>query len=300
MLQRKDIRLRDPFVIYEEDTKKYYLFGSTDADTWGKTGVGFDVYESDDLEHFGEAISAFRPDSNFWGEYNFWAPEVFKVDGAYYMFATFKSDTVHRGTAILKADKVTGPYLPHSQGAVTPADWECLDGTLYIDKDGVKWMVFCHEWQQVGDGEMALVRLTDDLKAAASEPQLLFRASEAEWSSPNFDTDFEVEYEKNANCYVTDGPFLFEHPNGKLFMLWSTHTENGYGMGLAVSESGSIQGPWKQDRLLYDTDGGHGMIFQVENSAYYMTIHSPNQTGEERAIYLPLQITAQGLALQEE
>ena len=296
MLKREEIRLRDPFVFCDPATKTYYLFGSTDVDTWGKTSVGFDCYESKDLETFSSAIPAFRPDADFWGKYHFWAPEVYEVEGSYYMFASFKSDCCHRGTAVLKADRVTGPYLPWSDGAVTPRDWECLDGTLYTDKQGQKWMVFCHEWQQVGDGEMCLIRLTDDLKAAASEPKLLFHASDAAWSS----SDFETEYENNGENYVPDGPFLFEHPSGKLLMLWSTHTKNGYGIGLAVSESGLVEGPWVQEKTpVYDTDGGHGMIFCTFDGRLLLTIHSPNVTGEERAVYLPLAVTEESIKIAE-
>lgn len=41
-----------------------------------------------------------------------------------------------RGTQILRADKPEGPFVPLSDGPVTPADWECLDGTLYVAADG--------------------------------------------------------------------------------------------------------------------------------------------------------------------
>ena len=40
--------------------------------------------------------------------------------------------------------------------AVTPDGWQSLDGTLYVDRSGKPWMVFCHEWLQVGDGQMAI------------------------------------------------------------------------------------------------------------------------------------------------
>ena len=54
-------------------------------------------------------------------------------------------------TAVLKSVSLYGPFELHSDGVVTPHEWCCLDGSLYVDDDGTPWMVFCHEWQQVGD-----------------------------------------------------------------------------------------------------------------------------------------------------
>ena len=35
-------------------------------------------------------------------------------------------------------------------------------------------MVFCHEWLQVFDGQIAAVPLSDDLGEAIGEPEILF------------------------------------------------------------------------------------------------------------------------------
>ena len=125
------------------------------------------------------------------------------------MFASFKNGERRRGTAILRAEKPEGPFVPWSEGPgpeerdgrennpparkagagfpVTPPDWECLDGTFYADRQGNPWIVFCHEWVQAGDGEILAMPLTADLKAAVGEPRLLFRASEADWvTAPSF------------------------------------------------------------------------------------------------------------------
>lgn len=61
---------------------------------------------------------------------------------------------------------IRDPFVPLSDGPVTPADWECLDGTLYVAADGTPYLVFCHEWLQVKDGEMCAMPLTPDLTAA--------------------------------------------------------------------------------------------------------------------------------------
>ena len=98
-------------------------------------------------------------------------PEVYAHQGAFYMFASFKHPSVCRGTAILRAESPLGPFRPHSAGCVTPKDWECLDGTLCISREGKPFMVFCHEWVQAGGGEVCAIALTDDLSAPAGGSQ---------------------------------------------------------------------------------------------------------------------------------
>ena len=114
------------------------------------------------MTFWSEPKHAFAPPADFWGKQDFWAPEVHAYNGAFYMFATFMGDT--RGTGILKADHPAGPFLPWSDGAVTPRDQMCLDGTLHIDKNGKPWIVYCHEWVQVGNGTMNAAPLSEDLK----------------------------------------------------------------------------------------------------------------------------------------
>ena len=62
-----------------------------------------------------------------------------------------------------------------------PEGWQCLDGSLYVDGEGKPWMVFCHEWTQVQDGQICIIPLSDDLGHAVGEPQVLFHASDAPW-----------------------------------------------------------------------------------------------------------------------
>ncbi len=37
----------------------------------------------------------------------------------------------------IKADKPDGKFTVHSEGTITPPDWESLDGTLYIKAKAV-------------------------------------------------------------------------------------------------------------------------------------------------------------------
>ena len=266
-MKLSEIHIRDPFIL--PDCGTYYLYGTRGPTCWGEAD-GFDVYTSSDLAEWDGPFSAFiRPDG-FWADRNFWAPEVHIYRGRYFMLASFKSRGRRRGTQILAADSPMGPFLPYSDGPVTPRDWECLDGTLYVE-NGTPYMVFCHEWLQVKDGEMCAMPLREDLRAAADEPVVLFRASEPDWA------------DKDAENYVTDGPFLYRASAGELLMLWSSSRGGVYCQAVSRSSDGTLLGQWRHDpTLLISQDGGHGMVFQTFDGQLLFTCHQPNQSPLER------------------
>src|SRR3954471_15349845 len=170
-----ELRIRDPYIV--EHNGRYLLFGTTDPNPWGGPGVGFDRYESDDLDHWAGPFPAFRPADGFWGETQFWAPEVHFYHGAWFMLATFADAAGRRGTQVLIGTGPDGVFRPWSEGPVTPPGWMCLDGTLFVDSSGAPWVVFCHEWLQAGEGAIYAQRLSDDLRTSRGAPALLFTAS---------------------------------------------------------------------------------------------------------------------------
>ena len=279
MLDNTAINIRDPFIVPDPAAKRYYLFGTRGQDTWEGRPEGFDVYVGSDLEHWEGPFPAFRPAEGFWSDRNYWAPEVHAYQGRYYMFASFKAENVCRGTQILSSAVLSGPYEPLTERPITPAWWECLDGTLHVDGRGTPWIVFCHEWVQVHDGEVCAMPLSDDLRQPAGTPMLLFCASEAPWITPD----------SGQSDFVTDGPFLYRALNGELLLLWSSFTNGSYALGVARSLSGDIRGPWSQDaQPLYTADGGHGMLFRTFEGQLMLTVHRPNTSRDERPVFVPL------------
>jgi arabinan endo-1,5-alpha-L-arabinosidase len=281
-MKREQIHIRDPFILPVGDGKIYYMYGTTDMDCWNAPGVGFDVYKSTNLDDWQGPFPAFRPSCDFWAEKNFWAPEVYQYNGKYYMFASFFAEGKCRGTQSLVSESPLGTFVPNSKTVLTPKEWECLDGTLYVDEN-VPWMIFCHEWVQVGDGTICAVKLSTDLKETISEPIELFKASYAPW--------VELLIIENAGLkgYVTDGPFLFKTCNNQLLMIWSSFRNQKYALGIARSITGHIMGPWMHDtQPLYSEDGGHGMLFKTFSGQLMLSIHSPNNTPNERPVFLAI------------
>ncbi len=252
--------LRDPFVVAEDGV--YYMYGT-----------GWKMYKntSGDLRGPWEGpVDVVETPEDCKGDK--WAPEVHKYGDRFYMFTTYRSKTTgHRGCAIFVSDTPEGPFTLHSDGHVTPADWDSIDGTLYIDPEGKPWMVFVHEWTSTDDsiGRMAAARLSDDLKEFITEPVELFRADDPVWSEGQ----------------ITDGPFMYRCADGQLLMIWSNSDRFGYCVGVARSASGEVTGPWTQDEVpLYSLghsglyNGGHGMIFTSFEGDTYVSMHNNNGT----------------------
>lgn len=272
-----EINIRDPYILVYKDT--YYMYGTRAETTFKGEAFGFDVYKSKNLTDWDGPVEIFHRPENFFSKASYWAPEVYFRNGKFYMFATFGSGKKGLGTAVLTADSPEGPFQMWSDGYVTPKEWRCLDGTLYIAKNGKPYMVFCHEWKQVHDGTICAVPLSDDLKKAIGEPVKLFAASQGKPFAMKF-LFFN---------YVTDGPFLLRTEDGKLHMLWSTASKKGYVEALAHSDNDDIDGNWSIDKeLLFDHDGGHGMIFKDLNGQYRLVLHYPNTSCKEHPQFTPL------------
>ncbi|MBV7507582.1 glycoside hydrolase family 43 protein [Bacillus sp. sid0103] len=298
------IHIRDPFVFTSQKEGKYYLFGTTFADGCGDEDPIFEVYVSENLEDWEGPYTAFQPPGGFWGVRHYWAPEVFEIDGRFYMFASFKGGIgVHRGTGILVSDHPAGPYLPHSDGPVTPNEWECLDGTYYEDEKGARWIVFCHEWTQIYEGKIMAQRLSSDLKQPLGEPIEILNAAAMPWIRHFGDARIE------KIGYLTDAPFLYKARNGELVMLWSSYSLPNYGdsglggytVAISRSTSGEVTGPWTHDeQLLLDRNAGHSSLFRNLQGELYLSTHFPDTPhGSERPLFINVKEVENGIILAE-
>jgi beta-xylosidase len=278
-----DVRLRDCCVWPDTNSRTYYLVSSS-----GYRGPhdrpAVVEFTSKDLETWHGPHVIFEVPTNFRANRGIWAPELHAYRGKFYLFLTFNTDEkfpeqwrnwyprVKRGSQILVGDSPEGPFTPFANHATTPADMMTLDGTLWVE-EGVPYMVFSHEWVQIIDGRMEYIRLKDDLSGTVGEPHWMFRASDAPWSKKS-----------DLGAHVTDGPYLYCSKTGKLMMVWSGFTKKGYAVGLAISKSGRLAGPWEQQaEPLFDHDGGHPMLFRRFDGQLMMILHQPNHAPDERA-----------------
>lgn len=100
------------------------------------------------------------------------------------------------------------------------------------------------------------------------EGRILFRASDSPWSREKIDG-------KERPNRVTDGPYLFRTATGRLGMIWTSWIYDVYTQGVAYSESGTLEGPWIQEKEpITPPDFGHGMLFRTFDGRLLMSVHS--------------------------
>lgn len=276
-----DVRMRDVGILPDSASGLYYAVSSA--------GRSVRAYTSRDLVRWVGPYTIFQTPPGLWGEEvnirGIWAPEMHAYRGRYYLFLTFDTDhrfpeqwrdwlpRVRRASQVLVGDSPLGPFRPFHNRPTLPEDMMTLDGTLW-EEDGVPYMVFAHEWVQIKDGTMEMVRLTDDLSETVGEPVRLFHASDAPW----------VRKQEPWGSSVTDAPWLYRTRTGKLLMIWSSFGDGGYTVGIAESTSGTLRGPWvQQPEPLFAEGGGHGMLFRRFDGQLMMVLHQPNDGGRERA-----------------
>jgi hypothetical protein len=274
MLKREDIRIRDPFVLTDAENGIYYVYGTTELKEGLRAGNKFSVYVSKDLENFEGPITVFDGEKcGFWGTRDFWAAEVHKYKDKYYLFGSFYADNHVRASQILMSDSPLGEFKPISLQPQTVGDWDCLDGTLYVE-GGVPYLVFCHEWTQCNIGEIWAVELASDLTKPVGEPFLLFKASDNQYVGSISPGEIKM---------VTDGPFLFKE-NGYLKMIWSSFASGKYVVLEAVADN--LRGAWSHRVPRFDFDGGHAMIFTALDGKQYFSLHAPNTSPNERMKFI--------------
>ena len=267
---RDSIVLSDPCILADSATQMYYM-----------TGTGGRLYTSKDLNQWTGPYNVVRHDTASWMGRRpaIWAAELHPYKGKYYYFATFtnesiKIDTVRgnviprRASHILVSDKPDGPYVPMADKTYLPATQPTLDGTFWVDKDGKPYMVYCGEWLQNWNGTIEKIELKPDLSGSIGEGKVLFRAFDSPWSR-------EVENGVVKPNKVTDGPYLFKTGTGRLGMIWTSWVNDVYTQGVAYSESGTLDGPWKQEpNPITPPNFGHGMLFKTLQGKWMMSVHS--------------------------
>jgi Glycosyl hydrolases family 43 len=265
------IVLSDPFILADKKTNMYYM-----------TGTGGKLWKSKTLKLWDGPYDVAKTDPKSWmgPKPMIWAAEIHEYKNKYYYFATFTNkaviiDTVNgntierRASHVLVSDKPDGPFVPMKDATYLPANKPTLDGTFWIDKDGKPYMVYCYEWLQAVDGTIEKIELKPDLSGTIGEGKLLFKASASPWSREKDKND------KDIPNRVTDGPYLFRTVTGRLGMIWTSWVYNVYTQGIAYSQSGTLDGPWVQEKEpITPPNYGHGMLFKNLEGKLLMSLHS--------------------------
>jgi hypothetical protein len=279
------ISMSDPYIYPEEESHTYYL-----------TGTGGRLYKSQDLKMWTGPYPIIDLTGTWMDGHWVAAAEIHHIGNKYYYAGTW-SDHSHlieyvprrynvprNQTQLLVADTPEGPFKPlvtDLEFCLGPVDWDIIDGTLYTEND-TTYLVFVHEWTQLIDGTMAYMPLSKDLTHRTAEPTTIFRASEADWSK-EMNSLGEATFGLKMPGWVTDGPEMFRTKTGTLGMLWASWGEHRYAQGVAYSTSGSIRGPWVQEKEAFKGDNsGHGMLFATFKGKRLFIVHHAEEKGPRK------------------
>lgn len=260
--------LRDPAILREGDT--YYLtFTMWPFAGWDETRMtlpnngsspGIALYSSKDLKAWkfeNWLVKASDLPENSPYRHRFWAPELHKLNGKFYLIFTADNwlkpeynPAGNRGNAgyafVGVADRVTGPYRH-----ITYIPGGACDTTLFGDDDGKTYAIMPHN--DIGVRPIDLTRLDKgEIRWLGEERRVL--------DAKNSDIGLD------AHPDYLEGPWM-EKINGRYTLFYAeiyrdpAHPDFlGYRTGAAIADS--IMGPYRKDPRGQVFYGGHLAVFK--------------------------------------
>lgn len=255
------VTLADPFIMLYQGT--YYAYG-TNADD------GIEVYVSDDLRNWRRKGLALTK-GDVWGDHWFWAPEVYEINGLFYMYYSAEEHI-----CVATAQSPLGPFKQAVKKPMIEGE-KCIDNSLFVDEDGRAYLFF----DRFNDGlNIWVAELEEDLatiKEHTMHPCIhVSQAWEEVWPR------------------VNEGPFVIKH-KGMYYMTYSANSYESqfYGIGCAVTDD--IMGQWKKyedNPLLQKPEGlvgvGHSAMFTDKkgNMRIVYHAHKDSLNIHPRAMYI--------------
>jgi beta-xylosidase len=311
------VEFGDPFIL-NDGNGNYYMYG-----TGGGAKDGFATYMSTDLinwEFKGQVYTGNTNDS--WSTSAFWAPEVYKFGGKYYMF--FSAQWKHNpndelenfkiGVAV--ADKPTGPFEDLKDEPLFDPGYPIIDANVFQDDSGEFYLYYsrvCYkhpveseiskwakekDWfDEIEESWVYGIKLKSDFSGVIGEPVLLLRPpltledKNAEWESRSVTS-------KEVNRRWTEGSFTFKHRN-TYYMMYSANYFGGENYAVGYATASSPLGPYtKADNnpVLEKNTGSGGevtgtghnsLVFSSQDNKIYCVYHGRTKaTGDQRVVFI--------------
>lgn len=254
--QQPVITLADPTIFV--DKGQYYLYGTGSS-------AGFPIYQSKDLKRWHIPASAkeglaLKKGESF-GKAGFWAPQVFRYRGSYYM-----AYTADEQIAIAKGSSPAGPFRQHVLKPLS-GEGKQIDPFIFFDTDGKIYLyhVRLKEGNRIYVAEMK-PDLSDIIPGSAR--QCLY--GDQPW-----------ENTAHTSWPVTEGPTVIKQ-KGIYYLIYSANDFRNKDYAVGYATSSSPTGPWKKfsgnplisRRTLSHNGTGHGDLFIDKNGRYQYVFHT--------------------------
>lgn len=316
------VKFGDPYVLH--DNGKYYMYG-----TGGGARNGFAAYSSSDLvnwQHEGQVY--FAKNVNGWSDSTaawdgaYWAPEVYKYQGKFYMFysaqwkqnPTKELENFRIGVAV--ADRPTGPFVDLAKQPIFDPGYPIIDANVLFDRNGKIFLYYsraCYKhpvesdvatwakqkgwYDAIEESWVYGVELKPDFTGVKGEPLLLLRPpvkmddKQAEWESRSVTS-------REVNRRWTEGSFIFKNGD-TYYIMYSANYFGGknYAVGYATSKSplGPFTKAGNNPVLQKNTDQGgvvtgtghNSVVFSPNGKEMFCVYHArTTATADERVVFI--------------
>lgn len=248
------VPLGDPFIMLWEG--KYYAYG-----TYSDNGIA--VFVSDDLLKWSSTTSLALHKDDVWADRWFWAPEVYHVNGKFYMY--YSAD---EHICVATSSSPLGPFKQEIQKPMIE-DEKCIDNSLFIDDDGKPYLIF----DRFNDGlNIWIAELESNLTEI--KPATMKKCI-------NVSQPWEEVWPR-----VNEGSFIVKR-NGVYYMTYSANSYESQFYGVGVATATNITGPWTkyEGNPIFQKPGnlvgvGHSAMFTDKEGKLRIVFHAHNSTAK--------------------
>ena len=216
--EKGQLMLADPYVL--EADGWYYIYGTHAED-------GIVVYRSRDMRTWSDRCGnaknslALHKD-DVWGDFWYWAPEVYRVGDKYIMTYSCQEHICYA-----ESDSPCGPFVQSEKKPYLP-DEKGIDSHIFFDGD--KAYIFWVRFE--GPYGIWAAELTPDLR-------------EVKLSTARFILEPQRDTWEHVQAHVSEGPAIIKH-KGKYYMTYSCnhYQSKDYAVGLAIADN--VLGPYER------------------------------------------------------
>ena len=316
------VQFGDPFVLFNEGM--YYMYG-----TGGGADKGFSAYSSKDLVNWKpEGQVYYHNNKNGWSDPNaawggaYWAPEVYKVKGKFYLFysAQWKVNEAKEeenfkiGVAV--SDKPTGPFIDLAQKPLFDPGYPIIDANVFFDANGRSYLYYSRaaykhpveseiaaqakksgKYKEIEESWVYGVELKSDFSGVIGKPVMILRPpvkladKQSAWESLSVTTG-------EVNRRWTEGSVTFKK-DGIYYIMYSANHFGGAHYAVGYATSNSPLGPFKKSDTnpvlqqnttkggLVSGTGHNSIIYSPDGKEMFCVYHGrTTATGSERVVFI--------------